>query len=96
METVTIVLNDGFRFNATLNGNNYLPMTNVSDSELKDSNLAKITIEGKEYKNMHCANHFIDEDGEHIVFGQISESEVKMNTLEQAVQDLILAQMGGK
>lgn len=96
LKEVSISLSDGYTFKAHVNGNNYLPEEEITDEKLTDEKLSKMTIDGVEYKNMHCTNHFKDGDGDHIVFRQITDAELSMKALEQAVQDLILAQMGGK
>lgn len=91
-DTHIIILGDGTRIEAALNGNNYLPVEPVADELLDDVNLIGMTIDGVEQINVTCCNHWTDGDGEHIVFRQYSPDEMARFDLESQIQ--YLAMMG--
>lgn len=76
-----IVLADGTEISATLNGNNYISAEHIDDSLLDDSNLIGMTIDGEEQINLTCCNHFADDEGDHIIFRELSDQELAMQDL---------------
>ena len=92
MDKHIIILGDGTRITADLNGNNYLPDAPVSDELLEDVNLIGMTIDGVEQENTTCCNHWTDNDGEHIVFRQYTPDEIARQELTAKIE--YLAMMG--
>ncbi len=81
METHVIILGDGTRIEAALNGNNYIVESPVDDNLLADSNLIGMTIDGVKQVNTTCCNHFIDEEGDHLIFRQYSSNELEFQRI---------------
>lgn len=88
-EEVEIVLSDGYKFKAKMNGNTYYTETAVDEKELEDTNLVSITIDGQQYENMTCTAH----DNEHVCFRQYSDDEMARKALDAKIQ--YVAMMGG-
>lgn len=88
-DEVEIVLSDGYKFKATVNGNTYYTRTPVADNELTDENLVSILIDGQKYENMTCTAH----DNEHVCFRSFTSDEMARKALEAKIQ--YVAMMGG-
>lgn len=97
METVEIVLKDGYKITAELNGNNYIPESTVADAELTRANLETITIDGEEKTNMACINNFIDvvDNKQHLIFREVSTEELEKESILKCIADLYEASLGG-
>lgn len=87
-EKMTIVLKDGTQLNAFLNGNNYILNEDVDDALLSDENLASVTINGQEYKDLTCCNHFMEGGKPHLIFRELTASEIKEAELNAQISML--------
>lgn len=87
-----IILGDGTEISADLNGNNYILDSTVDDELLEDVNLIGMTIDGVTQVDTTCCNHWIDSDGEHVVFRQYSPNEIERQKLEAKIE--YIAMMG--
>lgn len=82
-------LKDGTEFEAYLNGNNYLPTTEVKKEWLTDENLSELYIDDVKYEDMTCCNNFIEDMKHHLIFRQYTKEELA--TIEMRK---LLAKMG--
>lgn len=82
-------LKDGTEFEAYLNGNNYLPTTEVKSETLTDENLSEFYIDGVKYENNTCCNNFIEDMKQHIIFRQYTKEELATIELRK-----LLSKMG--
>ena len=82
-------LKDGTEFEAYLNGNNYLPTTEVKEETLTDENLSEFYIDGVKYENNTCCNNFIEDMKQHIIFRQYTKEELATIQMKK-----MLAKMG--
>lgn len=83
---------DGFEFEAELNGNNIIPEIEVADEELQESNLVKVHIDDAEYENMVCCNNFKVDDKQHLIIRPLTARELKDRDIEAKLE--YLAMMG--
>ena len=84
---------DGFEFEAELNGNNIIPIVEVADDELQESNLIKVHIDNNEYENMVCCNNFRADGKQHLIIRPLTSRELKDRDIEAKLE--YLAMMGG-
>jgi hypothetical protein len=77
----TIVFGDGTEITVTMNGNNYISETPIDPDLLDDLNLIGMKIDGEERENMTCCNHFEDEEGDHIIFRELNEQDLLIQSL---------------
>lgn len=85
-EKHTIVFGNGVSRQFSLNGNNYISDEPIPDELLIDQNLVGMTIDGVEQFDTVCCNHFMDEEGDHVIFAVLSESEKKQRLLESIIR----------
>ena len=83
---------DGFEFEAELNGNNIIPAVEVPDDELQESNLVKVLIDNAEYENMVCCNNFRVYGKQHLIIRPLTARELKDRDIEAKLE--YLAMMG--
>lgn len=87
-EKMTIVLADGTEIVAVLNGNNYILDEDVDDALLSNENLANVTVNGQTYKNLTCCNHFVEGGKPHLIFRELTETEIKEAELNAQINML--------
>ena len=105
---INLKLKDGTILeNLAVNGSNYISKNKIDESLLTDLNLSEVTeinLDTKEQVRI-LDLHFVQQvsyDGEEswaLAFAQISELDklkAKLAATEEAVQDLILASLGGE
>lgn len=74
----TITFADGTEITVTRNGNNYISAEPVPNHLLADANLIGLQIDGElQQENLTCCNHFMDNEGDHIIFRQYTSAELK-------------------
>lgn len=88
-EEVEIVLTDGFKVKAKVNGNTYYTESAVDEKELTDANLVSVKIGDSVYENLTCTIH----DNEKIGFRQYTLAEMAQKKLEAQIQ--YVAMMNG-
>ena len=76
-----IVFGDGTEITVTMNGNNYISETPIDPDLLDDLNLIGMKIDGEECQNLTCCNHFEDEEGDHIIFRELNEQDLLIQSL---------------
>jgi hypothetical protein len=87
--THQIVLTDGTKITAELNGNNYITNESVEESQFTD--LSGMTIDGEKVPDAVLRNLWGAEDGTHIVFGTMTETEkaeIRIADLEEMIADI--------
>ena len=82
-DTHKIVLSDGTKINATLNGNNYITKATVKESQFAD--LSSLTIDGEAQTDASLRNLWKAEDGTHLVFGTMTAVEKTATAINTAV-----------
>lgn len=90
-ELYTIVFADGTKVDVSLNGNNYISPTKIDDTILSDENLDGMTINGVEQFGLTCCNHFQDEEGDHIIFRELSPDEKHRKLTESNITNIEVA-----
>lgn len=88
-EKIEVVLSDGFKFKAVLNGNTLIPESKVDDKELTDTNLVSVTIDGQKHENMTCVSN----TDTALCLRQYTETELNNQKLDAKIQ--YIAMMGG-
>jgi len=83
---------DGFEFEAELNGNNIIPEIEVADDELQESNLIKVHIDDVMHENMVCCNNFRVDGRQHLIIRPLTARELKDRDIEAKLE--YLAMMG--
>ena len=83
---------DGFEFEAELNGNNIIPSVEVADDELKEDNLVEVYIDDVKHENMMCSNNFKVDGKQHLIIRPLTERELKDRDIEAKLE--YIAMMG--
>lgn len=85
METKQIILANGYTFNATENGNNYIPTKKIDEAELNDDNLIEVKVGDQILTNRRYVKAVCD-GKDSIIFAEISEEEIAQTKLTAQIQ----------
>ncbi|MDY3233209.1 MAG: hypothetical protein SOW94_01480, partial [Erysipelotrichaceae bacterium] len=80
------------KITASLNGNNYITNDMDLETDLSDSKLIGMKIDGIEQKNITCCNRWKADDGIHLVFRNYSHAELVQQNLNAKLE--YIAMMG--
>ena len=85
--------------NLTMNGNNYLSPTEIDSSIFTRKNMSSIVVNDGE-KDETLTNHiFVQEthmaDGYYFVFRQMTDSEIAITDIQEALADIYEMNLGG-
>ena len=85
-----IILADGTRISAYLNGNNYITDDYVDAEMLADDNLVHIVIGGEDFYNMHCTNLWEDHGQKRFIIRELTSQELARLELNAKIEYLAL------
>lgn len=78
----TIVLADGTRIRAGLNGSDYITGQDINEEIMSEDNLSAFSIDDEEFENYICTNIWAADDGTHFVIRPLTEIESMFRTMD--------------
>lgn len=85
-----IKLADGTEIDCILNGNNYITDHKVSEDSFSDEVIANVEVDGIKSSNRVLRNFRKEDDGYHIVFGELTYDEKVQRSIESKIEYLAL------
>lgn len=85
-----IRLADGTEIVCTLNGNSYIAQQEVTEDMFSDEKIADVEVDGTKSDNRVLRNLWKEDDGYHIVFGELTQAEKVQRSIESKIEYLAL------
>lgn len=89
-EKYVITLADGTKIDCTLNGNNYITQTAVTEDMFSADKIADVAVDGVKSADRVLRNLWHEENGYHIVFGELTYAEKIERAIDSKIAYLAL------